>query len=59
MCERGQCNHDLARAVAVADLWEGDGPYPPSYLVVNLNSARAAVALEPEEEPVAQQRWAV
>ena len=35
-CEGGRCNHDLARAVSVTDLLGEDGPFPPSYLVVNL-----------------------
>ena len=36
-CEDGRCNHDLARAVSAADLLGDDGPFPPSYLVVNLS----------------------
>ena len=58
-CEKGQCNHDLARAVALDELWGSDGPYPPSYLVMNLAAARAAAVLDDDEEPVVQQRWAV
>jgi hypothetical protein len=38
-CET-QCNHDLARGVGIDELWAGDGPYPPSQLIVNLSSTR-------------------
>ena len=40
-CDQGQCNHDLARAVTVDELLAGDGPFPPSHMIVNLASARA------------------
>lgn len=36
-CEK-QCNHDLARAVGIDELLSGDGPYPPSQLIVNLST---------------------
>jgi hypothetical protein len=39
-CETGRCNHDLVRGVATADLLAADGPYPPSYLIVNLAAGR-------------------
>ena len=41
-CEE-HCNHDLARGIGVADLLTADGPYPPSYLIVNFSLQRAAV----------------
>ena len=57
-CERGQCNHDLARAVGIAELWGTDGPFPPSHLVVSLGDHRPALFTD-DEEPVSQQQWAV
>jgi hypothetical protein len=57
LCEKGQCNHDLARAVAVDELWGSDGPYPPSYVVVNLAAHQREVV--EDDGPLVQQRWAV
>ena len=57
-CESGRCNHDLARAVSLAELWGSDGPFPPGYLVVNL-SAHRSQGFADDEAPALQQRWAV
>jgi hypothetical protein len=60
-CERGRCNHDLARAVGLAELWGDDGPYPAGMVVLR----PGGVALLDEEErhvpdiAAEQQRWAV
>lgn len=54
-CESGHCNHDLARGVALADLIGSDGPYPPSYLIVNLSSARPTL-FDDMEEPLEMRR---
>jgi hypothetical protein len=59
-CERGRCNHDLARAVGLAELWGDDGPFPAG--VVQL---RPSTALFDDEEryvpdvAAEQQRWAM
>lgn len=37
-CEHGQCSHDLARAVTVADLFGTDGPFPQRQTLVNLGA---------------------
>lgn len=50
-CESGRCNHDLARGIALDDLLAEDGPYPPSYLIVNLRSARPSL-FDDMEEPL-------
>jgi hypothetical protein len=42
MCEQ-HCNHDLARGIGVRELLSGDGPFSPSYLIVNLAFDRAAL----------------
>ena len=41
-CE-DQCNHDLARGILVSELLDGDGPHPPSHLIVNFTLERALV----------------
>jgi len=62
-CERGRCNHDLARAVGLAELWGDDGPYPAGIVVVRPGGG--SVALFDDEEryvpdiAAEQQRWAV
>jgi len=59
-CERGRCNHDLARAVGLAELWGDDGPFPAGSVMV-----RSTTALFDDEEryvpdlAAEQQRWAV
>jgi hypothetical protein len=53
-CER-RCNHDLARGVLVSELLESDGPYPPSQLLVNLSSQRAALLDDEQNEIEGQQ----
>lgn len=35
-CEHGQCNHDLARAVTIDDLFATDGPFPQPHKIVSL-----------------------
>lgn len=45
-CERGRCNHDLARAALVDELWGADGPYPLK--------AKASVAPDEEETDLAR-----
>lgn len=57
-CEQGRCNHDLARAVGIAELWGGDGPFSPGHLVVHLGAPRPAL-FDDDEAPAVQQRWAV
>lgn len=64
MCERGRCNHDLARAVGVADLWGEDGPYAFPRLLSGGDTPQAALFDDGEQpyEPdlvAEQQRWAV
>jgi hypothetical protein len=62
-CERGRCNHDLARAVGIGELWGVDGPFPAG--AITLRPGGAAVLLDDEDAPyepdfaVEQQRWAV
>ena len=53
-CEHGQCNHDLARAVTVADLLGDDGPFPPRQMIVNLGTSRpsAPTLFDDMEEPL-------
>lgn len=59
-CESGRCNHDLARAVGIAELWASDGPFVPSHLVIALAPPpRGPVLFDDDEEPAFQQRWAV
>jgi hypothetical protein len=48
-CEQ-HCNHDLARAVTVEELLSGDGPYPPSQILVNLSFDRATLFSDDLEE---------
>ena len=58
-CEAGQCNHDLARAVTIDDLFADDGPFPPSHMIVNLGSARPTLfddMEEPLEDPIEVRR---
>lgn len=50
-CESGRCNHDLARAVTLGDLLADDGPFPPSYMIVNLGRTRATL-FDDMEEPM-------
>ena len=62
-CERGRCNHDLARAVGVGELWAADGPFPGGAII--LRPGGPALLLNDYEEPyepdlaAEQQRWAV
>lgn len=62
-CERGRCNHDLARAVGIDELWGVDGPFPAGAIVLRPGSQ--PVLFGEHEEPyepdvaVEQQRWAV
>lgn len=63
-CERGRCNHDLARAVGIAELWEADGPFAVAHLVPGTAVTRPTLfdddELPYEPDLVAeQQRWAV
>ena len=63
-CERGRCNHDLARAVTIEDLWDDDGPFAGGPLTLRHGSA-TAVLFDDEERPyepdvvTEQQRWAI
>jgi len=57
-CEQGRCNHDLARAVGIVELWGGDGPFSQRHLVVDLGAHRPAL-FDDDEAPAVQQRWAV
>jgi len=63
-CERGRCNHDLARAVGIAELWGDDGPFAIARLVPG-TSARRGALFDDDEQPyepnlvAEQQRWAV
>jgi hypothetical protein len=54
-CESGRCNHDLVRGVGLDDLLGSDGPFPPSYLIVNLASARPSL-FDDMEEPLEVRR---
>ncbi|MFQ5948044.1 MAG: hypothetical protein ACE5KX_04195 [Acidimicrobiia bacterium] len=47
-CEQ-HCNHDLARGIAVEELLEDDGPFPPTHLIVNFSLQRAIVIDHREE----------
>lgn len=57
-CESGRCNHDLARAVGIAELWASDGPYRSAGVVLTLTRPEAVV-FDDDETPAVQQRWAV
>ncbi len=48
-CE-SHCNHDLSRGVGVMELLGGDGPYPPSHLVVSLSYPRTSLFDDEENE---------
>lgn len=52
-----QCNHDLSRGVLVSELLEGDGPYPPAQLIVNLSSQRAMLLDDEHHEIAGQQAF--
>jgi hypothetical protein len=54
-CEAGRCNHDLVRGLSTDELLATDGPYPPSYLIVNLGSARPTL-FDDMEEPLPLRR---
>ncbi|MEX0825220.1 MAG: hypothetical protein WD184_00440 [Acidimicrobiia bacterium] len=62
-CERGRCNHDLARAVGIDELWGVDGPFPAGAII--LRPGGSAVLLDDQDEAyqpdfaAEQQRWAV
>jgi hypothetical protein len=62
-CERGLCNHDLARAVGLDELWGVDGPFPARAII--LRPGGTSVILDDEEEPyesdfaAEQESWAV
>jgi hypothetical protein len=56
-CETGRCGHDLARAVGVAELWGGDGPFAPQPVIAL--TTRRPVRFADDAEPAVQQRWAV
>lgn len=60
-CERGRCNHDLARAVGLAELWGQDGPYHAGVVMLRASTALFDDDQEPYVPDVAaeQQRWAV
>jgi len=51
-CEQA-CNHDLARAVTIEELFGEDGPFPPSPMIVTLASSRA-VLFDDDELPLEQ-----
>ena len=57
-CEAGRCSHDLARAVGIADLWGGDGPFRPVVPIIGRDGIRAR-RFEDDEPAAIQQRWAV
>ena len=63
-CERGRCNHDLARAVGLAELWGADGPYAFTH-AVSAPATLPPALFDDEERPyepdvaAEQQRWAV
>lgn len=57
-CEHGRCQHDLARAVTVAELWATDGPFTSQHLVVDLSARRPAL-FDDDEAAAVQHRWAV
>jgi hypothetical protein len=62
-CERGRCNHDLARAIGIGELWGTDGPFPAGSIV--LRPGAPAVLFDDDEQQYVpdlvaeQQRWAV
>ena len=61
-CERGRCNHDLARAVGLAELWGDDGPFPAGVVLVRPSGSPVLFADDEEYVPdiaAEQQRWAV
>lgn len=60
-CERGRCNHDLARAVGLAELWGDDGPYPAGVVLLRSSPSLFDDDQEPYVPDLAaeQQRWAV
>lgn len=63
-CEDGRCNHDLTRAVSVAELLGGDGPYPPTFLVATLAPSHTADVAGPSlfddsEQPAETLREAI
>ena len=58
-CERGRCNHDLARAVGIAELWGADGPHPAGAIVVRLNTPLDGPEEYLPDLVAEQQRWAV
>ncbi len=47
-CEK-QCNHDLARGIGIDELLSGDGPHPPSQLIVNLSTSSTRPTLFDDE----------
>jgi hypothetical protein len=49
------CNHDLSRGVTIADLFDGDGPYPTGNLLVNLSTHRAVLLDDEHREIEGQQ----
>ena len=57
-CETGRCGHDLARAVGIAELWAGDGPYGPGGAVLAFETRRQPRFAD-DESPALQQRWAI
>jgi len=63
-CERGRCNHDLARAIGVAELWGSDGPFAVAHLIAGPMTSQPTL-FDDEERPyhsdviAEQQRWAV
>ena len=63
-CEHGRCNHDLARAVGIDELWEADGPFAVAHLASGSATTRPAL-FDDDERPyqpdlvAEQQRWAV
>ncbi|OFW66916.1 MAG: hypothetical protein A2Z12_01085 [Actinobacteria bacterium RBG_16_68_21] len=64
-CELGSCNHDLARAVGIAELWSADGPYAFAHVVSGVATTPPPALFDDEERPyesdipAEQQRWAV
>lgn len=48
-CEQ-HCTHDLSRGVGVLELLSGDGPYPPSQLLVNFSAERGTLFGDDLEE---------
>lgn len=63
-CERGRCNHDLARAVGIEELWGGDGPFAVTHLISGSVTSRPTLFDDDErpyepDDAAEQQRWAV